>query len=183
MDQGPTAYGTWRALGPNGRHAYLAAARARHFARPEDERVRAGVAGAVYTIDGADFDGLDGFLCAIGEAINGPGGYFGTTLTAFDDSLFGGFGLEGPCTIRWLNADRSRDHLDADALVEVTEAALARMPDHPSYDDFRANAQATLACARRGEASLFDTLVDMIESVSSRHLARPEWTIALDLVS
>ncbi|MFD0068387.1 barstar family protein [Streptomyces sp. NPDC056690] len=43
----------------------------------------------------------DSFYCAIGEAINGPGGYFGWNLDALDDCLRGGWGATAPFTLHW----------------------------------------------------------------------------------
>jgi RNAse (barnase) inhibitor barstar len=42
-----------------------------------------------------------GFYCAIGEAVNGPGGYFGANLDALRDCLRGGFGATAPFHLVW----------------------------------------------------------------------------------
>src|SRR2546421_5312984 len=47
-------------------------------------------AGTRYDLDGRFVTDVEGFYCAIGEAINGPGGYFGLNLDALDDCLSGG---------------------------------------------------------------------------------------------
>lgn len=47
------------------------------------------------------------FLIAIGEAINGPFGYYGAGLDDFDDCLCGGFGLIPPFILEWRNFDKS----------------------------------------------------------------------------
>ncbi|MER7009230.1 barstar family protein [Dactylosporangium sp. NPDC000555] len=49
-------------------------------------------AGTTYDLDGRFVTDIEGFYCAIGEAINGPGGYFGWNLNALDDCLRGSFG-------------------------------------------------------------------------------------------
>ncbi|GAB3899118.1 hypothetical protein GCM10029964_084580 [Kibdelosporangium lantanae] len=54
---------------------------------------------------------IDGFYCAIGEAINGPGGYFGWNLSALDDCLRGGFGAQAPFRLVWHNSAVAREHL------------------------------------------------------------------------
>jgi len=61
------------------------------------------------------------FYLAIGEAINGPRGYFGGDLDTMEDCLSGGFGAQPPFTIVWDDADVSREHLGCyfDKLVEV----------------------------------------------------------------
>ncbi|MET9059583.1 barstar family protein [Streptomyces antibioticus] len=54
-----------------------------------------------YILDGANIGDLASFYCAIGEAMNGPGGYYGGNLTALDDCLLGGFGPAAPFRLVW----------------------------------------------------------------------------------
>jgi hypothetical protein len=180
----PTQLGEWRSLDPAGRARWLREANARWF-----HEARAGVGrpppADTFVIDGNDFDDLSGFLCAIGEAVNGPGGYFGSDELSFDDCLFGGFGLEAPCTIRWLASARSRARLDAAALEARCAATLAAIDAEPAPDDFRGEIRgevaSTAARAHRDETTLFDELVEHIRSVQRRHLGRPDWAIDLRL--
>ena len=58
------------------------------------------------------------FYCAFGEAVNGPGGYFGMSFHGFDDCLFGGFGLELPYTVIWRNSAISKRNLGAQVLAD-----------------------------------------------------------------
>lgn len=46
----------------------------------------------VYEIDGSQVNNLEDFYRLLGEAVNGPDGYFGTNLNALNDCLRGGFG-------------------------------------------------------------------------------------------
>ncbi|WP_025724266.1 barstar family protein [Paenibacillus polymyxa] len=69
-----------------------------HFARL-DKR------GEVYTLDGEYISDFTTFFIALGEAINGPGGYYGFSLDSISDCLCGGFGTVGPFTIHWENAN------------------------------------------------------------------------------
>ena len=46
----------------------------------------------VYLIDGRRVSSLEDFYRVMGEAVNGPGGYFGSNLDAFNDCLRGGCG-------------------------------------------------------------------------------------------
>src|SRR6266496_2594806 len=46
----------------------------------------------VYEIDGERIQDTDGFYTMVGEAVNGPGGYFGRGLDSLNDCLRGGFG-------------------------------------------------------------------------------------------
>jgi RNAse (barnase) inhibitor barstar len=42
---------------------------------------------AFYVVEGARIENLEDFWQALGEAVNGPGGYFGTNLDALNDCL------------------------------------------------------------------------------------------------
>lgn len=46
----------------------------------------------VYDLDGSAINHLDDLYRLLGEAVNGPGGYFGANLDALNDCLGGGFG-------------------------------------------------------------------------------------------
>lgn len=177
----PAGSTSWCGLDDAVKLAHLTAARDRHVARARAGRPDEPAPGAVHVIDGRDFDDLLGFFCAMGEAINGPGGYFGLSLRAFDDCLFGGFGLIGPCTLRWRHVARSREHLGAAALIAHYEPMLAEIPAGPEFDEGREAIGAALARARRGEWTLFDEVLETITSVAQRHLAHPAWVITVVL--
>ncbi|NKZ09097.1 hypothetical protein HGB48_35950 [Actinomadura latina] len=66
-----------------------------------------------YDLDGRFVTDIEGFYCAIGEAINGPGGYFGWNLGALDDCLRGGFGARAPFRLIWHDSAVAREHLVA----------------------------------------------------------------------
>ncbi|MEV5499208.1 barstar family protein [Nonomuraea fuscirosea] len=68
-------------------------------------------AGTTYHLDGRSITDIDAFYCAIGEAINGPGGYFGSNLDALHDCLCGGWGAATPFRLIWHHADVARRHL------------------------------------------------------------------------
>ncbi|MFD0746605.1 barstar family protein [Phytohabitans flavus] len=70
-------------------------------------------AGATYDLDGRFVTDIEGFYCAIGEAINGPGGYFGWNLDAFGDCLAGRFGARVPFRLVWHDSAVAREHLVA----------------------------------------------------------------------
>jgi hypothetical protein len=69
---------------------------------------------------------LSGFLCALGEAVNGPGGYFGLSLHALEDCLVGGFGMTPPWVLELSDESHLAAVLDAAALAAWAEDALAR---------------------------------------------------------
>ncbi|MFE0171357.1 barstar family protein [Streptomyces sp. NPDC059002] len=123
--------GMWHDLGPKDRRAWLSVAlwsrEYRRQGRPDAP------AGQVFTVDGRHITDRDSFSCAIGEAINGPGGYFGGNLDALDDCLRGGWGATTPFTLHW------------DSSAEARAGLAENMPT----DD--------------GEASLFDLLLEIFE--------------------
>ncbi len=69
--------------------------------------------GTTYDLDGRFVTDIEGFYCAIGEAINGPGGYFGWNLGALDDCLSGRFGALPPFRLVWHDSAVAREHLVA----------------------------------------------------------------------
>ncbi|MFD1938544.1 barstar family protein [Nonomuraea mangrovi] len=70
-------------------------------------------AGTTYHLDGRFVTDIDAFYCAIGEAVNGPGGYFGWNLDALHDCLGGGWGAARPFQLIWHHSDVARRHLVA----------------------------------------------------------------------
>ncbi|TDF93060.1 barstar family protein [Paenibacillus piri] len=50
----------------------------------------------VNTIDGELIQDVETFYIALGEAVNGPFGYYGACLNGFEDCLCGDFGLVPP---------------------------------------------------------------------------------------
>ena len=105
--------GMWRDLPPADRHAWLSVALKRqvHRALPDDPP------GAGYELDGRQVVDADSLYCALGEAVNGPGGYFGWNLDAVHDCLYGGWGATPPFTLYWDHAEVSRARLaQADTL-------------------------------------------------------------------
>jgi RNAse (barnase) inhibitor barstar len=88
--------GLWRSYG---RRAWLSVALNRRV------RGQAGV------LDGRDVVDVDAFYCALGEAVNGPGGYYGWNLDAMADCLHGGFGATPPFTLRWQDSSVARQRL------------------------------------------------------------------------
>ncbi|WP_329443180.1 barstar family protein [Streptomyces canus] len=82
--------------------------------------------GGTYDLDGKHVTDIPGLHCAIGEALFGPGGYFGKDWRSFNDCLAGGFGVVPPFKLVWNssgtafqnlnevidNADRSVSYID-----------------------------------------------------------------------
>ncbi|MER0240523.1 barstar family protein [Streptomyces sp. HSW2009] len=101
--------GMWHGLTPEGRRAWLSVAlSSRQYRRRGRPDARAG---QVFSLDGRHIVDEDTFYCAIGEAVNGPGGYFGWNLDALDDCLRGGWGATAPLTLHWESSAESRTRL------------------------------------------------------------------------
>ncbi len=96
--------GLWHDLDRTGRRAWLSVALTRQVSCTASDRP----AGATYQLDGRYVTDEDAFYCAIGEAVNGPGGYFGWNLDALVDCLRGGFGAETPFTLDWSSFETAR---------------------------------------------------------------------------
>ncbi|AJC53338.1 hypothetical protein GZL_00734 [Streptomyces sp. 769] len=101
--------GMWHPLEPEHRHAWLSVAlwswAYQRRGKPDEP------AGRTFTLDGRQIVDEDSFYCALGEAINGPGGYFGWNLSALDDCLRGGWGAAPPFTVDWQHAAEARARL------------------------------------------------------------------------
>ncbi len=111
----------------------------------------------VYEIDGERIQDTDGFYTMVGEAVNGPGGYFGRGLDSLNDCLRGGFGTpeDGAVSFVWRNSQRSRVILGYPETVRQLERRLARC--RPSN---RPCVRQELALALRGEGpTVFDGIV------------------------
>lgn len=82
---------------------------------------RYGVEGNIY-LDGAQMMTRPGFYCALGEAVNGPGGYFGSNLDAVADCISSPFGEGPPERIIWQNFRTSQEmlgHAFLDSVVKL----------------------------------------------------------------
>jgi hypothetical protein len=62
-------------------------------------------------LDGARIEDLASFFCAMGEAVNGPGGYYGWNFQALADCLGGGCGARAPFVLRWSEFDVAQSSL------------------------------------------------------------------------
>ncbi len=79
--------------------------------------------GATHHLDGRYVTDVTGFALALGEAVNGPGGYFGTCFGTIEYALGGQYGAQRPFTLVW------HEH-------HIARACLGRGPlryDAPSF--------------------------------------------------
>lgn len=72
----------------------------------------------VVYLDGANIFTKSSFYCALGEAVNGPRGYFGSNLDAVADCL-SPEGTAPLSSIVWRNYQASRDHLGDDFMESI----------------------------------------------------------------
>ncbi|KOU81731.1 MULTISPECIES: barstar family protein [Streptomyces] len=103
----PQTTGTWAGLDTRQRWAWLDHV----LTRPRPDIGVDRPAGQAYELDGRHVTDVPGLWLALGEAVNGPGGYFGANLDALDDCLGGGFGHSGPGTLLWHDCAVAREHL------------------------------------------------------------------------
>ncbi|WP_433790011.1 barstar family protein [Actinoplanes sp. CA-252034] len=105
---GPTEPNQWAGLDRSGRYLWVRAA-AVHRVRAPDKPD-----GTVYHLDGRHVTDYDGFYCAIGEAINGPGGWFGGDLFWLHENAATGDGGATPgFRLIWHDSEVARRHLVA----------------------------------------------------------------------
>ncbi|QGV82014.1 barstar family protein [Streptomyces ficellus] len=117
-----------------------------------------------YVLDGERIRTLEDFWRVMGEAVNGPGGYFGRGLDSFGDCLAGGFGTpdDGDFTVEWRDHARSRQALGHEETARRLESRLARC--HPTQ---RPSVAGLLADARAGRGpTVFDWLVEVFEDAA-----------------
>ncbi|MEU6237283.1 barstar family protein [Kitasatospora sp. NPDC047058] len=85
-----------------------------------------------YVLDGHLITDREAFYAALGTALNGPGGYYGSNLDALADCLHGGFGPAPPFTLVWEDSDTARRHLTGtvflgDRRLDYFDAILATL--------------------------------------------------------
>lgn len=68
-------------------------------------------------LDGSYITDYYSFFCALGEAINGPGGYFGDDFSSLRDCFCGGFGAVPPFTLIWSKSHIAMKKLDKEAWI------------------------------------------------------------------
>ncbi|MDI4647902.1 barstar family protein [Cohnella hashimotonis] len=97
----PNDPGQWHSCSHGEKQAWLQVLRLR-CNKPQIDRK-----GQVLSVDGSIIQDEETFFIALGEAINGPFGYYGADLDGLADCLCGGFGLIPPFTLTWTNFHKS----------------------------------------------------------------------------
>lgn len=141
----------WNRLTHRGRCQRLARVRRawgrRYYGKLPEER------GRTVVLDGAWIDDVPSFYLALGEAVHGPGGYFGGDLDALSDCFCGGFGVRPPFTIRLRDFERVRQALDTSAWRRFHQEAYKARKD--PEDDAPPNEGAY-------DRPYFDVLVEVL---------------------
>jgi hypothetical protein len=154
-----TFEGLWKQLPQRARIGWLTAAYARYFAFIGlwDQKQP----GSIVELDGRCIDGLAAFFCAIGEAVNGPAGYFGKNLNGFADCVMGGFGITPPWTLHWHHSQVARKALGYEETLRY-EREQYDLDDFPD-DEARTAARATIddLSNHRG-STLFDAIIEIL---------------------
>ena len=129
-----------------------------------------------YTLNGLKVNSLEDFFEEFGYMVHessifgknyGDLGYFGKSIQSFDDCLFGGFGLENPCKIRWKDSSYSRKMLGHDVYAKWCREQINKKE---YLDDDGLNHlidEEKKALSGQGD-TMFSILVDMINSVAGR---------------
>lgn len=129
----PLTAGEWRLQPAEWHRSWIHVAQRAWFHEHRDAGRAAELQGQPAVLDGRGLDNRDGFWCALGEAVNGVGGYFGSSLGGLEDCLRSSSTDEFPFTLEWRDIEDSRTALGgtfvqmvcdvfADYRVEVAEA-------------------------------------------------------------
>ena len=144
----------WKSLNRTQRLKWLMKARDAKFSSTHEKPDAA--ARHEFAIEGSNIDNLLGFLAALGEAVNGPGGYMGISLGAMIDCLYGGFGVTLPFRLRIKNSSQCQANLGNKQLVIWAKEQLAQANFH---DEEGENWLMDLTLGAGQYNTLFDLIV------------------------
>ncbi|WP_307783806.1 barstar family protein [Streptomyces spinoverrucosus] len=119
-DDSPAERGEWARLPAEWHESWLHVVQTSWFTT--GKRATRYEAAETVVVDGVGITGRAAFYCALGEAVNGPQGYFGSNLDALFDCLRTAR-AEGtaPFTLVWRDHSASRDALGADFFAQVLD--------------------------------------------------------------
>ncbi|MFJ2101424.1 barstar family protein [Streptomyces anulatus] len=115
----------------------------------------------IYVLDGGRIHSLEDFWLVMGEAVNGPGGYFGRNLDVFNDCLRGGFGTpdDDDFVVEWHDhtySQRALGHAETARQLEIRLGCC--------HHTNRPRVAEELAAARASKGStVFDWLVEIFD--------------------
>ncbi|AAK81296.1 hypothetical protein BJV85_000538 [Clostridium acetobutylicum] len=100
----PNQKNEWIKLSDENKEAWLNIVKIYHFSYKRSYyEPYENVSYETYYLDGNNITTYESFFCALGEAINGPGGYYGTDELNILDCLTGGFKACAPFKLVWRN--------------------------------------------------------------------------------
>ncbi len=123
-----------------------------------------------YILNGRNINSLETLYTEFARSVQAPDGYFGKCFQSFDDCLFGGFGLESPCEIIWNDSEISKQAMDCKALENYCSEVIKNSPflSEEGFEEGKEWAYTTLSAAKSGNRTLFDEVVETINSVPER---------------
>ncbi len=114
-----------------------------------------------YFVDGSKINDFQSLCDAFAPAVSAPNGYFEINLATFDDCFFGHVPLELPCQFVLENVQHAQESLDA----KVLEEQCLILEKSEFYEDW---SRETLVLARAGKRTMFDEVVESIQSIPER---------------
>ncbi|MFI5714185.1 barstar family protein [Kribbella sp. NPDC051620] len=115
----PLDGGEWINMSPSFQAAWLDVVQKSWFATSRGA-ARYGPS-AVVELEGTQISSRTAFYCALGEAINGPGGYYGSSLDGLADCIRSSFGEGPPSRISWRDFQSSAESRDRAYLKSILD--------------------------------------------------------------
>lgn len=110
----PVREGEWRTYPPSAHPSWLHVVQQAWFGA--GRRAKRYSSASRYVLDGEEMASMAGFYCALGEAVNGPGGYFGSNPDALEDCLTAGEVEDPLFQLLWRNYSAAEQKIDKDEL-------------------------------------------------------------------
>lgn len=145
----PVQKNEWSSLSKDSRRAWLKVVKnynSNNTNYPETE-------GDSFCLDGTYITDYSSFFCALGETINGPGGYYGFDFNSLVDCFCGGFGAKAPFTLLWKHHQVGKRYLDTNCWIEeinYKRSLDTKLLVHPEFEE-------------KGDRPLFEALAENIQ--------------------
>jgi len=112
----------------------------------------------IYELEGKNISDYSSFYCALGEAINGPRGYFGANLDGLRDVLLDGLDGASPFRLIWKNSDVARKNLNREAWDKEWE-----VQDKQLLHDYNDSTNMNIANRNMSDGDgLFESVFEML---------------------